>query len=151
MLKPRVFKASVYRLKNYEYNIVRSFVESSTKETYPWNQCVEMPPELSPEDYNIVECEKTGKWRLMVMKPKGNHPKRLMLISLKKPESMVVQAEYYTMVTRIRVGSYDFNIATLDVPLTAVIFAPEEPDKVPYWKPFTLADVLAKVEFYAQV
>jgi len=148
--RPLVYKASVHKLKAWEYNAIRSFVESSTNPKYEWNQCIEMPEELSPQDSIMVECEKPGEWRLTVFKPKGGSKNKMLLASLSGnfPVTVLEADILPSGIDQVIVGDYTFEPAKQNV-TKAILFIPE--DRVPHARPISLAEVISKLEFYSNI
>jgi len=71
--EPRVVKPEVLRVDKETYNVIRSFVESSTKIQYPWNVGILRG--------DVAIFEKPGKWELTVEIIPGRPEKRATLIA----------------------------------------------------------------------
>jgi len=145
--RPLVYKATLHKLKVWEYNAIRSFVESSTKPVYEWNQCIEMPDELSPQGYVVIECEKPNEWRLTIFKPRGESKNKMLLATLSENFfATVLEADILPSgIDKVIVGDYTFEPAKQNV-TKAILFIPE--DRVPHARPITLSEVISKLEFY---
>jgi hypothetical protein len=130
---PRVVDATPLKVSRELYNTIRSFVESSTKDTYPHNTGV--------HHGDVVIFEKKGKWRLIVKVNEVELRRGILYTRL------VMGAGRY----KLEVSDYGGTVAiefSSDNPseIKSVVVVPSEP--VPYSIPIPAEHLADKMMIY---
>ena len=121
----KVVEAKIIELPKSIYNTLRSFVESSLKEKYPWNVGVRLE--------NIVKFIKSGKWQLEINVENNN------VALLDRQGRPIVIYER----PKLTVYFNDFDINNYTDLLVTHFYA-----DVPYAEPIQLAEIYSRLVYY---
>jgi hypothetical protein len=145
---PKIIFPKIIVVKPEAYNTLRSFSESSLKETHQWNTGISMP------FTHYVLFIKRGRWVLSV-----SHGSAVLFdysykqVLLVEPRKYIREAKYDTyeeirdrIVLTLTDGSY-MDIDPKDLGTTFVL--PEPP--VPFYVPLHLRDIINKIKIYYEV
>jgi len=139
----KVIFPTIIRVEPKVYNVLRSFLYSSTKDKYSWNIGVVLP------NSHVVEFVKQGKWILNI-----NH-KSAILFDKNYKQVLLVEPFRYILETNdsyfeelrdrvvltVKDGSYE---EVEDLQTTYII--PEPP--VPFYLPLPLSQIVDKTKIY---
>jgi len=132
MSQIQVIKPEVLRVEKETYNIIRSFVESSTKAQYSWNVGILRG--------NVAIFEKPGKWELVVEIIPNRPEKRAMLTARHTFIKVDIEPGFKIIGLEHELWVRDINDAKkFDI-------IPSE--DVPYARPISLAELLNKIMMY---
>jgi hypothetical protein len=120
---------NIVRVEPKIYNVLRSFLESSTKDEYSWNVGIVLP------NSHVVEFVKQDKWILNI-----NHGS-IILQDSKYNQVLLIEGGRSTLT--IKPGVYE-DVENPDI----TYILPDPP--VPYYIPLNLRDIMEKVEIYRQ-
>jgi len=148
MDKAKVIDPKIIKVRNTVYNVIRSFVESSTKDKYEWNTCIKMPPEWGDEYLDIIICEKTGKWRLKIVVGKSDGGISASLFRVRPPYTLAMTIDNDKEKKTIDIDSELIELDKPDTLPSAILLVPEDREKVKYPRPISLAEVISKLQFY---
>jgi hypothetical protein len=126
---PKVVYPNVIRVEPKVYNVLRSFLDSSLKDEYPWNTGIILP------GTHTVLFTKTGKWTLNI-----NHSSAVLF----SKDKQVLMVEKGRVTLTIKQNTYQ---DVEDPNITYVL--PDPP--VPYYTPLSLRQILDKLEVYRRV
>jgi hypothetical protein len=124
----KIVYPTVIRVEPEVYNTLRSFLDSSLKDEYPWNTGIVLP------GTHTVLFTKKGKWILNI-----NHS----AVLLSKDDKQVLMVEKGRVTLTIKQNTYQ---DVEDPNITYVL--PDPP--VPYYIPLLLRQILDKLEVYRQ-
>ena len=126
---PKVVYPTVIRVESKVYNVLRSFLDSSLKDEYPWNTGIVLP------GTHTVLFTKKGKWILNI-----NHSSAVLF---SKDDKQVLMIEKGRATLTIKQNTYQ-DIENPDI----TYILPDPP--VPYCVPLSLRQILDKLEIYRQ-
>ena len=129
-IKKPVRDIKMIKVSKHTYNVIRSFINSSSKDIYPWNTGVKVN--------NRVVFMKPGKWNLIIYL--GSHDGEKIIAELVS-RGDVLQLSF----KKLWIDSYDFDITDL---MTLISTAIIPNDYVPYAEPVLLIDVVEKLREY---
>ena len=131
--EPRIVKPKSLKVDKKTYNVIRSFVESSTKTQYPWN--------IGILRNNIAVFEKAGKWTLIVEMIQNRPEKRATLTARNvfieidiEPGFKIIGLTEHELWIRDTNDAKKFDI----VPAEDVLYA----------RPISLTELLNKIMIY---
>ena len=153
IVQTKVEKVRVIKLRNGEYNLLRSFVESSLKEEYEWRTALEYSGEWV--------WRKEKRWELEVyknVKPVENFKelpvKGIYKIIDKTISPMAVlrslraNAEIWFVIANNELGIY-YSTDTVNLAFSRrapVVFAPKTP--IPFVRPIPAYEVFDTLDYY---
>jgi hypothetical protein len=143
---PKVVFPNIVRVEPKIYNTLRSFLDSSLKDEYPWNTGIILP------NTHVATFVKKGKWTLNVShKSAILFDKNYKQVLLVEPFRYILETSdsYFEelrdrVVLTVKDGSYE---EVEDLQTTYII--PEPP--VPFYVPLPLQDVVDKTKIYHKV
>jgi len=132
----KVIDANVVNVKKNIYRVIRSFVDSSTKDSYHWNTGVRVG--------DVVTFTKMNKWTLRIIKTQCT-------AILASDDVEVVyrpchQCSNGSMLEIYYRGKIELAIPTLEEAVKTFIVA-----DVPYATPLQLIDLIEKMQYYMSI
>ena len=159
LVQTKVEKMRVIRLTASQYNLLRSFVESSLKDGYEWRMALEFP--------GYYEWRKEGKWELVVYKYNNNvlsNVVKLPVSGIFKITDRTIQpavvlrslrtgAEiWFVLIKPNMIGVNELGIFYDDTVKLAItrrapfMFVPAEP--VPFSRPIPTYEIFSVLDYY---
>jgi hypothetical protein len=159
LVQTRVEKVRVIRLTASQYNLLRSFVESSLKEEYEWRMALEFP--------GYYEWRKEGKWELEVYKYNNNvlsNVVKLPVNGIFKITDRMIQPEvvlkslrtdaeiWFVLIKPNMIGVnelgifYDDTVKLVFTRRAPIMFTPKTP--IPFSRPIPIYEVFETLDYY---
>jgi hypothetical protein len=136
---PKVVDAKILELGSSQYNIIRSFYESSLKDCYQWNVGIKLPMT------HTVMFRKAGKWVLSI-----NHYSALLcsdaVHGIGFPVGIWVIVNYTHHRGRITINTNKTEYVDVEDPDITYVTA-----GVPYAYPISIRDLIDKLKIYIDV
>jgi len=149
----RVVKPLIVSVDRMCYNVVRSFVESSTRLIYPWNYGIAIAE-------NVVVFRKQGKWELTVEETQGDWIYRREL-RLAGKHGVVITMEVTSHTTTVVVcNKVEFSPIDkfvfvegkeVDMPRPIILDTVCIDADVPYSRPISLSEITRKLYYYDSI
>jgi hypothetical protein len=127
----KVVRAEVHEVSRACYNVIRSFVESSTRDEYIWNIGVIVG--------KVALFKKPGRWALEIYPEEG-------VVLLRGRRGIAFSVEVDLPLVRVKACDMLFEVTDL-AKLLPIYFTSD----VPYAEPVSLYDVVRKVLAYRDV
>jgi len=133
IVKKRVIEPKLIEISRKTYRVIRSFVESSSKNGYEWNIGLQI-------NQNSVLFTKHGKWNLLIYQDDSVH---IELCGTKLSE-VVLEVNN----KKLKIEGYEFNIDDLET-LMSIAFVSAL--RQPFDRPISLYEIVSKLREYVSI